>query len=138
MVAFLEKTEENIEFHQIVDFLSTCFINYALTAPRNHIGGADAQTKFETASTRSSDPPLSIGHTIGSREDMMEQETNLTDFVSPTPHDSPLLGEDKGSGEKGGSTADQVRTAILEVSATNLSTPPSTTTIFGDEDLTIA
>ncbi|GJS18181.1 hypothetical protein Tco_0412653 [Tanacetum coccineum] len=31
MVACLEKTEENTEFHQIVDFLSTCSINYALT-----------------------------------------------------------------------------------------------------------
>ncbi|GJV75833.1 hypothetical protein Tco_1507417 [Tanacetum coccineum] len=32
MVACLEKTEENAEFHQIVDFLFTCPINYALTA----------------------------------------------------------------------------------------------------------
>ncbi|GKC87415.1 hypothetical protein Tco_1148064 [Tanacetum coccineum] len=31
MVACLEKSEENVEFHQIVDFLSTCSINYALT-----------------------------------------------------------------------------------------------------------
>ncbi|GKA77906.1 hypothetical protein Tco_0784443 [Tanacetum coccineum] len=31
MVAYLEKSDENIEFHQIVDFLSTCSINYALT-----------------------------------------------------------------------------------------------------------
>ncbi|GJS22748.1 hypothetical protein Tco_0451380 [Tanacetum coccineum] len=32
MVAYLEKSDENAEFHQIVDFLSTCSINYALTA----------------------------------------------------------------------------------------------------------
>ncbi|GKD45924.1 hypothetical protein Tco_1270569 [Tanacetum coccineum] len=31
MVACLEKTEENAEFHQIVDFLSTCSIDYAFT-----------------------------------------------------------------------------------------------------------
>ncbi|GJS34800.1 hypothetical protein Tco_0533182 [Tanacetum coccineum] len=31
MVAYLEKSEENKEFHQIVDFLSTCSITYALT-----------------------------------------------------------------------------------------------------------
>ncbi|GJV33925.1 ribonuclease H-like domain, gag-pre-integrase domain protein [Tanacetum coccineum] len=31
MVAYLEKSDENAEFHQIVDFLSTCSINYALT-----------------------------------------------------------------------------------------------------------
>ncbi|GJQ96800.1 hypothetical protein Tco_0007939 [Tanacetum coccineum] len=31
MIACLEKSEENTKFHQIVDFLSTCSINYALT-----------------------------------------------------------------------------------------------------------
>nr|GEU49258.1 hypothetical protein [Tanacetum cinerariifolium] len=54
--------------------------------------GADAQTRFETASKRSSDLPLSTGHTVRSREDRMEQETDLTDFVPPTSHDSPLSG----------------------------------------------
>ncbi|GKE51836.1 hypothetical protein Tco_1486992, partial [Tanacetum coccineum] len=32
MVAYLEKSEKNAKFHQIVHFLSTCSINYALTA----------------------------------------------------------------------------------------------------------
>nr|GEV53827.1 hypothetical protein [Tanacetum cinerariifolium] len=32
MVAYLEKSDNNTEFHQIVDFLSSCSINYALTA----------------------------------------------------------------------------------------------------------
>ncbi|GJY31950.1 hypothetical protein Tco_0415445 [Tanacetum coccineum] len=31
MVAYLEKSDENTEFHQIVDFFSSCSINYALT-----------------------------------------------------------------------------------------------------------
>nr|GEV45882.1 hypothetical protein [Tanacetum cinerariifolium] len=31
MVAYLEKGDDNTEFHQIVDFLSSCSINYALT-----------------------------------------------------------------------------------------------------------
>nr|GEU39419.1 hypothetical protein [Tanacetum cinerariifolium] len=209
--------------------------------------GAYAQTRFETASKRSSDPPLSTGHTVGSGEDRIEQETDLTGFVPPKPHDSPLLGghtpgsdegrpnllelmnictklsnrvlalkeakttqdkvitrlklrvrrlkkkrkartlqpmkrrlfkgrvenstdkslgenaskqgrnddqtqelnltnradtkvivEDKGSGEQGGSTADQVSTARPKVRAATPSTPPTTTTISGDEDLTIA
>nr|GEW97653.1 hypothetical protein [Tanacetum cinerariifolium] len=60
--------------------------------PRNHIGGADAHTRFETASKRASDPPLSTCHTVRSVEDRTEQETNLTYFVPPTPHDTPLLG----------------------------------------------
>nr|GEZ37169.1 hypothetical protein [Tanacetum cinerariifolium] len=124
------------------------------------LGGADAQTRFETASKRSSDPPLSTGHTIKSREDMMEQKTNLIDFVPPTPHDSPLSEdhtprsdkEDKVSGEKGGSTAETVSTARPDISAARLDisaarpevstakpkTPPITTTLFDDEDATIA
>nr|GEX72592.1 hypothetical protein [Tanacetum cinerariifolium] len=132
--AELKKTEENAEFHQIVDFISTCSIHYALT------------TRFETASKRGSDLPLSTGHTVTNGEDKMEQETDLTDFVPPIPHDLPFLGghtpgsdkEDKGSGEKGGSTADQVSIARPKVCAATPSTPPITTTIFGDEDLTIA
>nr|GEU52994.1 putative reverse transcriptase domain-containing protein [Tanacetum cinerariifolium] len=32
MVAYLEKSDDNTEFHQIIDFLSSCYINYALTA----------------------------------------------------------------------------------------------------------
>nr|GEU44820.1 hypothetical protein [Tanacetum cinerariifolium] len=195
MVASLEKTEENDESHQIVDFLFTCSINYALTAPRNHIGGADAQTRFETASKKSRDPPLSEVNTSRSRKDRTKHPEDLTDFVPPTPHDSPLsrghtpksdkgrvetstdksLGKDaskqgrnddktdelnltdgadteviikdKGSDKKGGSTADQVSIARPEVSVTSVpvnvsaatpSTPPTTTTIFCDEDLTIA
>nr|GFA57169.1 xylulose kinase-1 [Tanacetum cinerariifolium] len=31
MVAYLEKSDENTTFHQIVDFLSSCSINYAVT-----------------------------------------------------------------------------------------------------------
>nr|GEU34708.1 hypothetical protein [Tanacetum cinerariifolium] len=56
------------------------------------LGGADVQTRFETASKRSNDPPLSTGHTVRSGEDRMEQETNLMDFIPPIPYDSPLSG----------------------------------------------
>ncbi|GJW38671.1 putative ribonuclease H-like domain-containing protein [Tanacetum coccineum] len=56
------------------------------------LGGADAQTRFETTSKKSYDPPLSEGNTSGSGEDSMEHPVDLTDFVPPTPHDSPLSG----------------------------------------------
>nr|GEW97901.1 ribonuclease H-like domain, reverse transcriptase, RNA-dependent DNA polymerase [Tanacetum cinerariifolium]GEW98199.1 ribonuclease H-like domain, reverse transcriptase, RNA-dependent DNA polymerase [Tanacetum cinerariifolium] len=94
--AELKKTDENVEFHQIVDFLSTCSINYALTEissrdkPRNQettLGGAYAQTRFKTASKRSSDPPLSTGHTPGSDEgrpnitELMNLYTQLSNMV---------------------------------------------------------
>ncbi|GJT95577.1 putative ribonuclease H-like domain-containing protein [Tanacetum coccineum] len=56
------------------------------------LGGADAQTRFETASKKSYNPPLSEGNTSRSGEDSMEHPVDLTDFVPPTPHDSPLSG----------------------------------------------
>nr|GEY28235.1 hypothetical protein [Tanacetum cinerariifolium] len=63
--------------------------------PRHHVttlGDTVAQTRFETASKQSYDPPLSEANTSGSREDSMEHQNDLTDFVPPTPHDSPLSG----------------------------------------------
>ncbi|GJV06876.1 hypothetical protein Tco_1344532, partial [Tanacetum coccineum] len=53
---------------------------------------SDAQTRFKTASKKSHDPPLSEGNTSRSREDNMEHPADLTDFVPPTPYDSPLSG----------------------------------------------
>ncbi|GJU00093.1 hypothetical protein Tco_1110431 [Tanacetum coccineum] len=55
------------------------------------LGDADAHTRFETASKQSHDPPLSEVNTSRSREDSMEHQDDLTDFVPPTPYDSPLL-----------------------------------------------
>nr|GFB72873.1 hypothetical protein [Tanacetum cinerariifolium] len=67
------------------------------------------------------------------RNNDQTKELNLTNGA-----DTEVIIKDKGSGEKGGSTADQVSTARPEVSVATLSTPSTTTTIFGDEDLTIA
>nr|GEX32245.1 uncharacterized mitochondrial protein AtMg00810-like [Tanacetum cinerariifolium] len=76
------------------------------------------------------------------RNDDKTKELNLTDG-----DDTKVIVQDKGNGEKGGSTADQVSTARPEVSAASVPmnvsaatpfTPPTTITIFGNEDLTIA
>nr|GFA46445.1 hypothetical protein [Tanacetum cinerariifolium] len=67
------------------------------------------------------------------RNDDKTEELNLTDGAN-----IEVLVEDKGSGEKGGSNADQVSTARPEVSTATPYSPPTTTTIFCDEDLTIA
>ncbi|GKA60527.1 ribonuclease H-like domain-containing protein [Tanacetum coccineum] len=53
---------------------------------------SDAQTRFETASKQSCDSPLSKVNTSESGEDSMEHQDDLTDFVPPTPYDSPLSG----------------------------------------------
>nr|GEX94404.1 hypothetical protein [Tanacetum cinerariifolium] len=39
MVAYLEKNDDNIEFHQIMDFLSLCSITYALTQIHAKVDG---------------------------------------------------------------------------------------------------
>nr|GEY77864.1 putative reverse transcriptase domain, ribonuclease H-like domain, aspartic peptidase domain protein [Tanacetum cinerariifolium] len=98
-VAYLEKTGGNVEFHQIVDFLTSSYIHHSLTGegsgwsrvPRNH-GGAMAQIRPNGAPIQSSNPPLSTGNTVGSGDDRMEHEVKLTDLVPQTPHDSPLSG----------------------------------------------
>nr|GEW63337.1 hypothetical protein [Tanacetum cinerariifolium] len=63
--------------------------------PRRHVttlGDTDAQTRFESASKHSYDPPLSEVNTFGIREDSMEHQDYLTDFIPPTPYDLPLSG----------------------------------------------
>ncbi|GJX88740.1 putative ribonuclease H-like domain-containing protein [Tanacetum coccineum] len=82
MVACLEKTEENTEFHQIVDFLSSCSINYALT------------TRSERVLEMPNEPPLPGGHTSRSGEGSMEHTFELTDNVPNIPYDTPLSREE--------------------------------------------
>nr|GEZ87505.1 hypothetical protein [Tanacetum cinerariifolium] len=69
---------------------------YSGSGPRcqdTTLGDADAQTRFETTSKQSYDPPLSEVNTSGSGEDSMEHQDDLKDFVPPTPCDSPLSGD---------------------------------------------
>ncbi|GJV70493.1 ribonuclease H-like domain-containing protein [Tanacetum coccineum] len=65
------------------------------------LGGADAQTRPETASKMSRDPPLSEVNTSGRGEDSMEYHDDLMDFVPPTPHDSPLSGGNTPGSDEG-------------------------------------
>nr|GEU68674.1 uncharacterized mitochondrial protein AtMg00810-like [Tanacetum cinerariifolium] len=119
------------------------------------MGGAMAQIRSEGVLIQSIDPLLSTGYTVRRGEEKMEHDIELTDPMPQTPYDSPLSGdkdadtemivEDKGNGEKGGSTAEIVSTARpdisaarQEVSTTKPKTPPTTATLFEDEDVTIA
>nr|GEV93024.1 hypothetical protein [Tanacetum cinerariifolium] len=154
------------------------------------MGGATAQIRSEGALMQSINPPLLTGYTVGSGEDMMEHDIELTYLIKKIPYDSPLLGghtpgsdkgsmtlkelidlcttllqkvldlenvktsqakeidadtemivEDTGNGEKGGSTAETVSTARPdistarpEVNTAEPKTPPTTSTLFDDED----
>ncbi|GJT05448.1 hypothetical protein Tco_0839910 [Tanacetum coccineum] len=124
MVSCLEKTKENAEFHQIVDFLSTCSINYALTvsptiyasyieqfwntATSKTVNSVkqihaiiDGNTRSERVLEKPNEPPLLEGHTSGSGEGSMEHTFELIDIVPPTPHDSSLTGGYTPKSDKG-------------------------------------
>nr|GEZ92581.1 hypothetical protein [Tanacetum cinerariifolium] len=65
-------------------------------------------------------------------------------FKADEDADTEMIFEDKGNGEKGGSTAEAVSTARSdinaarpEVSTAEPKTPPTTATLFDDEDVTI-
>ncbi|GJY57473.1 hypothetical protein Tco_0456588 [Tanacetum coccineum] len=112
MIACLEKSEENTEFHQIVDFLSTRSINYALTRMLTLDAfddlDADDRDYIQT-------------------EDVVKEgrQSNETEKLN------------KGSGDKGGSTKELVSTAVPKTVSTARpdvdaarqedSTPPTTT-----------
>nr|GEU60497.1 ribonuclease H-like domain-containing protein [Tanacetum cinerariifolium] len=79
------------------------YVAAASSGPRRHVttlGDTYAQTKFETASKQSHDPPLLEVNTSGNGEYCMEHQDELTDFIPTTPHDLPLSrGHTPGSDE---------------------------------------
>ncbi|GJV54361.1 gag-pol polyprotein, partial [Tanacetum coccineum] len=113
-------------------------------APRNH-GGALAQTRSERVLERPNEPPLSECYTSRSGEDSMEHNFELMDIVPPTPHDSPLIGGYTPRSDEGMAFVQEkdaenqgVSTAYEGVSFAALRTPPTTTIVFDDEDVTMA
>ncbi|GKB91188.1 hypothetical protein Tco_0963460 [Tanacetum coccineum] len=62
---------------------------------------SDAQIRFKTASKYSYNPPLLEVNIFRSGEDSMEHQDDLTDFLPPTPHDSPLSGGHIPRSDKG-------------------------------------
>ncbi|GJT55376.1 putative ribonuclease H-like domain-containing protein [Tanacetum coccineum] len=88
MVACLEKSEENTEFHQIVDFLSTCSINYALTGSSN----------------------IRIINSRDSLEGTNRSEGNQVQ----SSHDSPLLGDHTSEKAEGGLNLEKLLFCALD------------------------
>ncbi|GJY12346.1 hypothetical protein Tco_0381655 [Tanacetum coccineum] len=65
------------------------------------IGGTPAQTRSERVLEKPNEPPLSEGHTFGSRKGRMEHQFELTANVPIIPHDSPLPGGYTPGSDKG-------------------------------------
>nr|GEV97611.1 chalcone isomerase [Tanacetum cinerariifolium] len=83
------------------------------------IGGAMAHIRSEGALIQSIDLPLSTCYTVGSGEDRMEHDIELTDHVPQTPHDLPLLGGHTPGSDEGSMTLkeliDMVTTLLQKV-----------------------
>nr|GEY28274.1 hypothetical protein [Tanacetum cinerariifolium] len=92
-------------------------------------------------------------HILGKRKVSKQERKNLKlqqmfqdiDDVLDEDADTEMIVEDKGNCEKGGSTAETVSTARSDISAARPEvstiepkTPPTTATLFDDEDVTIA
>ncbi|GJR40127.1 hypothetical protein Tco_1215811 [Tanacetum coccineum] len=145
-------------------FENLALMGWQSQAPRNH-GGAPAQTRSERVLKQPNEPPLLEGHTSGSGEGRMEHTFELMDTVPPTPHDSPLtggytLGSDEGRlkvkelmamciklskqvksfdddlDEEDASKQGRIENQGVSTAAPR--TPPTTITVFDDEDVTIA
>ncbi|GKG28950.1 hypothetical protein Tco_0416315, partial [Tanacetum coccineum] len=65
------------------------------------LGGVDAQTRPETISKMSRNPPLFEVNTSRCGEDSMEYHDDMMDFVPPIPYASPLLGEEAKTAQDG-------------------------------------
>ncbi|GJW47251.1 hypothetical protein Tco_0078897 [Tanacetum coccineum] len=80
------------------------------------MGGMQAQTRSEGVPNLSSDPPLSGGHTLGSGEDSMEHQFELTDNVPHSPHDSPLPGVNTPGSDEGSLELKELMDLITKLS----------------------
>nr|GEV47754.1 hypothetical protein [Tanacetum cinerariifolium] len=89
MITYLEKTESNVEFHQIVDFLTSSSIHHSLTEETIQTGGKNlkSQQMFQDI------------------DDVLDEDA-----------DTEMIVKDKGNGEKGSSTAETVSTARPDIS----------------------
>ncbi|GJS15877.1 putative ribonuclease H-like domain-containing protein [Tanacetum coccineum] len=80
------------------------------------MGGMQAQTRSESVSNLSSDPPLSGGHTLRIGKDNMEHQIKLTNNVPNTPHDSPLLGVNTPRSDEGSLELNELMDLVTKLS----------------------
>ncbi|GJU12645.1 hypothetical protein Tco_1135041 [Tanacetum coccineum] len=70
----------------------TCLLNDEIFVNLALIGEDDRVVRAATTASSLEAEQEIKGNTSGSGEDIMEHQVDLTDFVPPTPHDSPLSG----------------------------------------------
>nr|GEW09445.1 putative ribonuclease H-like domain-containing protein [Tanacetum cinerariifolium] len=111
-------------------------VRAATTASLDAQQGSSNITKTQSKATLNEPTPQrkSSGSDLGRQETIGDEDA-----------DTEMIVKDKGNGEKGGNTAETVSIARTDISATRPKvstaepkTPPTTTTLFDDKDVTIA
>ncbi|GJX21630.1 hypothetical protein Tco_0226075 [Tanacetum coccineum] len=121
--------------------LSLLLLGWQSQAPRHH-GGAPAQTRSERVLEKPIKPPLSEGgNTAISDEGRMELIKELMETCTLLTKRVLALEEAKNAQDrdasKQGRSSDKAK-PMPEVSVATPSSPPTTTTVFDDEDVTMA
>ncbi|GJZ27260.1 hypothetical protein Tco_0571513 [Tanacetum coccineum] len=128
MVACLEKSEENTEFHQIVDFLSTCSINYALTVSPT-IYASYIEQFWNTATSKTVNSVKQIHAIVNDRAIVISESSVRNDLLFydeddsrdsledtngsegtrvQSSHDSPLSGDHTSEKAEGGLNLEKI------------------------------
>ncbi|GJZ62063.1 hypothetical protein Tco_0618200 [Tanacetum coccineum] len=171
MIAYMEKSIENANFDEIVDFLNGSSIIYALTvSPTIYVSYIEqfwSTTKIKTVNNERQIRAKVNGKTIVISESSVRRDLPFNDEddvgkgsrqpteLQHTPQEEGRneIGQDEGvswfqkdaeiQGRYGydikvTTASTPITTAGVSVSTAEPSTPPTTTTLIEDEDLTIA
>ncbi|GKF77482.1 hypothetical protein Tco_0229952, partial [Tanacetum coccineum] len=80
MIACVEKTDHNADFHQIIDYLAGCSINYSLLVDPDLIGPW-LQQFWATASLRVINEVPHIRATVAGKKVLISEETIRADLL---------------------------------------------------------
>nr|GEW53982.1 hypothetical protein [Tanacetum cinerariifolium] len=94
MVAYLEKSDDNIEFYQIGDFFSSCSINYALTVSPI-IYASYIEQFWNTASSKTVNSVKQI-HAIVDGKDVVISESSVRNDILFDDEDDEVVYQEEG------------------------------------------
>ncbi|GJW89328.1 hypothetical protein Tco_0164668 [Tanacetum coccineum] len=149
MVAYLEKTDGNAEFHEIIDFLTRSSIHHALTVtePSVHKDPAFDELADDTVDTIESENAQDEGRTrsrVSEKKETADDDVSTEDVLSTNKEkvstdrpnvstDRPRVSTDR---EEVSTDKENVSTDAQTDEGTDDQTPPTTTTpsIFVDDE----
>nr|GEX13443.1 reverse transcriptase domain-containing protein [Tanacetum cinerariifolium] len=95
MVACLERTKENAEFHQIVDCFSTCLINYALTVSPT-IYASYIEQFWNTAISKTVNSVKQIHAIVDGKAVVISKSSVRSDLIFNDEDEAPTLSLGRG------------------------------------------